>query len=146
MTDISGTGIVVTLKFSTTFGNFPIVISQFADDSDPLDFAALQIADAAMGLNGDLLTWGKAVPVPMTLNVIPGSLDDLNLSVVGDANRVGQGKVSAQDVVSGTVVYPDGRVKVITKGKLMNYMPANSVASSMRLKSKPYVFMFQDIQ
>lgn len=141
--DISGTGVVVIIKASTTFNNIPLTISQFADDSDPLDIPALQIADTAMGLNGDLLLWSKANPISMTLNVVPAGDDDTNLQILGDANRVGQGKVSAKDVITATVVYPDGRVVVLNKGILKQYMPGNSISSSMRLKTKPYVFEFE---
>ena len=140
--DISGTGTVVVLRASTTFPA-GLTISQFADDSDPLDVAALQIADTAMGLNGDLLKWSKANPISMTLNVVPGSPDDVNLQILGDANRVGQGKVSAKDNITATVAFPDGTVQVLSNGILKQYMPGNSIASSMRIKTKPYVFEFE---
>ena len=140
--DVSGTGTIVALKASTTFPN-QLAISQFADDSDPLDMPALQIADTAMGLNGDLLKWAKAVPIAMTLNVVPGSPDDTNLQILGDANRVGQGKVSAKDVITATITYPDGSIVILNKGIIKQYMPGNSIASSMRLKTKSYVFEFE---
>lgn len=140
--DVSGTGTLVALKASTTFPNL-LVISQFADDSDPLDMPALQIADTAMGLNGDLLKWAKAVPIAMTLNVVPGSADDLNLQILGDANRVGQGKVSAKDNITATITYPDGSIVILNKGIIKSYMPGNSIASSQRLKTKSYVFEFE---
>jgi hypothetical protein len=140
--DISGTGTVVVLKASTTFPN-GLSISQFSDDSDPLDLASLQIADTAMGLNGDLLIWSKANPISLTLNVVPQSADDVNLQILGDANRVGAGKVSAKDQITATVVLPDGSIVVLNKGVLKNYMPGNSIASSQRLKTKSYVFEFE---
>jgi hypothetical protein len=143
MQDISGVGLVVIIRASTTFATVPLNISQFADDADPLDIPALQIADSAMGLNGDLLKWAKANPISLTLNVIPAGADDTNLQILGDANRVGQGKVSARDEITATVVYPDGRIVILNKGYLKNYMPGNSVSSSQRIKTKPYVFEFE---
>lgn len=140
--DVSGTGTVIIIRASTTFPN-GLTISQFADDSDPLDIAALEIADTAMGLNGDLLKWSKANPISMTLNVIPAGEDDVNLQILGDANRVGAGKVSAKDDITATIVYPDGSIQVVNKGILKNYMPGNSISSSMRLKTKSYVFAFE---
>ena len=67
--DVSGFGLVVTIVASNTL---PIgaTLSQFASDADPLDFASVRIADSAMGLNGDLITWAKAVALPAVLNVI----------------------------------------------------------------------------
>jgi hypothetical protein len=140
--DISGTGTVVVLNGSTTFPN-GLTISQFADDSDPLDIPSLQIADTAMGLNGDLLFWSKANPITLTLSVVPESQDDINLQILGDANRVGAGKVSAKDQITATIVLPNGTIIVLNKGVLKNYMPGNSIASAQRLKTKSYVFEFE---
>lgn len=140
--NISGTGLVVVLQTSVTFP-VALTISQFADDSDPLDISALTIADTAMGLNGDLLVWAKANPIQMTLNVIPSTPDDTNLQILGDANRVGQGKVTAGDIISATVAYPDGSVVQLNSGVIKSYMPGNSIAGSMRQKTKSYVFEFQ---
>jgi hypothetical protein len=140
--DITGFGVVVTLVATTTFPvGFPI--TQFADDADPLDFASVKIGDVAMGLNGDLITWAKAVPLPMVLNVIPGSEDDLNLGILADANRVAQGKISAFDQVSATVAYPDGSVITLTGGKITDAPFGKSIAGSGRLKTKTYAFSFE---
>jgi hypothetical protein len=142
MQNITGSGTVVVLQASVTFP-LGLTISQFADDADPLDVAALQIADSAMGLNGDLLIWAKANPIQMTLNIIPETPDEQNLNILGDANRVGQGKVTAGDVINATIIYPDGSITALTGGVLKSYQPGNSIASSMRLKTKSYVFEFQ---
>lgn len=142
--DISGFGVAVTIIAS---GTFPIgfTVTQFADDSDPLDFAAVNIADKAMGLNGDMITWAKAQPLPMTLNVIAGSTDDISLNILAQANRVGQGKTSAFDLITATVVYPDGTVKVLTGGRMTDAPFGSSIASAGRLKSKTYNFWFANV-
>lgn len=75
MEDISGVGLRVTIVASNTFPS-GITITQFADDADPFDVPSMQLADKAMGLNGDLITWSKASPLTPTINVIPGSEDD----------------------------------------------------------------------
>lgn len=140
--DITGFGVVVNVVASNTFPvGFPV--TQFADDADPIDFASVKIADTAMGLNGDLVSWAKAVPLPVVLNVIPGSEDDLNLQVLADANRVGQGKVSAYDSITLTVIYPDGTVVTFTGGKITDAMFGKSIAGSGRLKTRAYAFSFE---
>lgn len=140
--DVSGFGSVVTLQCIPTF---PILtITQFADDADPLDFAAIDIADKAMGVNGDLITWAKANPITLVLNVIPGSPDDTNLQLLADANRPAQGKLVAADLINATVVYPDFSSVTLITGRLMNAMFGKSIASAGRLKTRPYVFAFQD--
>ena len=144
MADISGFGTVAHIIASNTFP-VGVTISQFADDADSLDIPAIQLADKAMGVNGDLITWSKASPLVMTVNLIPDGDDDRNLAVMAEANRVGKGKRSAQDVFTMVVNYPDGRVVTFTNGKLTDAMPGNSVASAGRYKTKPYSFAFENV-
>jgi len=141
--DISGFGLTVNLLASNTL-RVGATITHFADDSDPLDMASVKIADAAMGLNGDLITWAKASPLTAVLNVIPGSPSDLTLGVLADANRVAAGKTSAQDEITMTVIYQDGSVVTLRKGRITDFMPGKSVAGSSRLKTKAYGFVFED--
>lgn len=141
--DISGFGIQVRITASNTFPN-GFTVTEFADDADPFDVAAQAIAETAMGLNGDLVNWSTATPIPMVLNVIPGSESDQNLAVLAEANRVGRGKQSARDVITAVAVYPNGETFTATEGKITNAMFANSVASAGRLKSKPYTFAFEN--
>lgn len=144
MADISGFGLVVNVKASSSFPS-GFQVSQFADDGDSLDIPSMQLADKAMGLNGDLVTWSKAAPLSLTMNIIPNSEDDKNLSVIAEANRVGKGKKSAQDVITVTVAYPDGKYVTYTNGKMTDAMPGNAVASAGRYKSKSYAFSFENV-
>lgn len=140
-TSVTGFGLVITFVASKTFPvGFPI--TQFADDADPVLVNDVKIADTAMGLNGDLLTWAKATSLPLTVNVIPGSTDDVNLQILFNANRVAQGKTSANDVVSATIVYPDGSVAVFTGGVITDGAAARGVQASGRQRSKAYSFLF----
>lgn len=144
MNDISAFGLRVQLTASQTFPS-GISLTQFADDADPFDSPSMQIRDKAMGINGDLIAWSKATPIPLTLNMVPNSDDDKNLAVLFDANRVGKGKQGARDVISITAIYPDGRTASFTQGVITDGMAANSAASSGRLKSKPYAFAFENV-
>jgi hypothetical protein len=142
--NISGFGAVVTLVAS---GTFPagFVLTQFADDADPLDMPSISIGDTAMGLNGDLITWRKAVPLPATLSVIPGSDDDINLAILAAANRSGKGTVPANDIITITIVYPDGTVVTLINGVITDAPFGKSIASAGRLKSKSYAFKFEGV-
>lgn len=143
MQDISGFGIQVTLIASVTFPA-GFTITEFADDSDPFDVASQQLADKAMTLNGDLLAWAKANPIETTINVIPQSEDDVNLAILAEANRVGRGKTGARDIITLTGVYPNGNGVIFSSGIITDAMVGNSVAGAGRLKSKPYVFSFEN--
>ena len=142
--DISGFGATVRLIASTTFP-VGVTISQWADDADPIDAPSVQIADKAMGVNGDLVTWSKANPLIVTLNVVPNSGDDVNLQALFNANRVGKGKRGARDSITLLVSYPDGKVISYNRGKITDGMPGNSIASAGRMKSKAYAFAFESI-
>lgn len=144
MTDISGFGLSAALIASNTYPT-GFTIDQFADDTDPFDLPELKIAEAAMGLNGDLITWSRAMPLMVNVAVINGSTADVNLSIVHEANRVGRGKVSAQDVINITAVYPNGATISLTNGKMTDGMPGSSVSSNGRQKTKIYKFVFQNI-
>ena len=143
MQNISGFGLTVSILASNTFP-VGLLIDQFADDSDPFDLPSLQIADSAMGLNGDLITWSKANPIKLTLNVIPQSYSDLNLAILLEANRVGRGKTGSRDIITLTAIYPNGSPIILTNGFMTDGIPGSPVASAGRLKSKSYQFSFEN--
>lgn len=144
MNDVSATGLSLTITASKTFPN-GFTVTQFADDADPFDIPALEIANAAMNVNGDLVTFSTPKPIPVTINVIPGSEDDNNLAILFEANRAAKGKTVARDEVSILASYPDGSTAGLSGAVMTSGMPGKSVASAGRQKSKAYVFMGQDI-
>jgi len=141
--DISGFGGVVNLVASNTFPA-GITITQFSNDADPFDTPSVKTADTAMGVNGDFMKWNKAVGLPMTLNVIPGSDDDQNLQILAEANRVAQGKLSASDVITATIVYPDNSMRILIEGCITDASFGKSISGEGRIKTKEYKFMFAD--
>lgn len=142
MQNISGFGLRINMIATNTYP-VGVVLSQFADDTDPFDIPSLQIADSAMGLNGDLLTWSKANPIKLSLSFTPDGIDDTTLSILLQANRVGRGKIGARDVITMTGIYPTGRFVTLSNGFITDGMPANSVASAGRLKTRTYNFTFE---
>lgn len=142
--DISSFGIRVRIVASSTFPA-GIDITQFADDGDSLDIPQQQIADKAMGVNGDLITWAKANPLNLTLNIIPNSDDDRNMSVLLEANRVARGKRGNRDTITLTAVYADGKTQTWSGGRITDGIPGNALASSGRMKTKPYMFAFESL-
>lgn len=140
--DISGFGGIVTILALPTYP-VPVPITQFADDVDPFDIPELQIAEVAMGNNGDMLSWSTAKVIEITLGVIPDSIDDEILSVLLENNRVGQGKLfTTRDIITLTCLYPNGRFINLPGGKITKGMPGTSWASAGRFKSKTYTFAF----
>lgn len=144
MFNISGFGFSVNLIASVTYP-LGVTITQFTNDADPLDDPSLQIADVAMGLNGDLITWSKANPTKLTLNVIPESKDDETLNILLQANRVGRGKQSARDNITMTIIYPNGiNFATLINGIITDGVPFSGVSSDGRLKTRSYAFAFEN--
>ena len=143
MTNISAFGYVITIIASNTF---PVgfTVTQGASDGDPLDMPSVKIGDLVLGVNGDPISWNKAVPLPMTLSVIPGSSDDVNLTILANANRVAQGKSSAQDIITATIVYPNGTVTTLVQGAITDAPFGRSLSSDGRVKTRQFGFMFGD--
>lgn len=142
MQDISAFGSVVNITASETFP-LGIQITEFPGDTDPFDMASIDIADKAMGLNGDLIVWARANPCPLVVAVIPGSDADINLQILADANRVGPGKPAVGDVIQAAIVYPDGSITNYFNGRLTTAMFGKSAASSGQLKTRVYGFTFE---
>lgn len=140
--DIGGFGSELTIFADQTFPN-GLTITEFADDADPVDSPSIQVRDKAMGLNGRLVTWGKAAPILLTINVIPDTEDDINLKLLFDNNRVARGVRPVNDQIDATLIYPSGDTTSFSTGSVTDYMPTNSIASSARFKSKPYSFAFE---
>lgn len=144
MENISGFGSIIHLQASNTFPvGFPL--TQFADDADPFDIPSVQIADSAMGVNGDMVVWSKANPIKITLNLIPTSLDDEYMSLLANANRVGRGKIGARDIITLTCIYPNNRFITLSEGFITDAMFGQSIASEGRLKSKSYQLAFEKL-
>ncbi len=144
MADISGFGAIVNIIASNTFP-FGFPISQFSDDSDSFDFPSISIGDAAMGVNGDLITWSKANPLKGTISAIVGSDDDLALQTIAKNNLVGKGKSNALDIITMTIIYPDNTQITFTGGKMTDAMFGKSLASAGRLKTRVYGFAFESV-
>jgi len=144
MYDTSATGIALRCVASQSFpGGF--TITAFADDADPFDVPAIDIATAAMNVNGDLVTFSAPTPISITLNVIPDSEEDQNLAVIFEANRPAKNKRHVGDVITMVATYPNGATVSLSEGKMTNGVPASSPASAGRIKSKAYAFAFQNL-
>ena len=144
MFDISAQGTTGHLVASKTMPQ-GFLLTDFADDADPFDVPAIDIAMTAMNINGQMVAYSSPVAISITINVIPNSPTDQNLGVIFEANRAAYNKASARDVLTISVVYPDGATITLSEGKMTNGQPASSPASAGRLKSKSYTFNFQNL-
>lgn len=144
MQDISSTGLSLRVVATETYPN-GLTVTTVADGTDPLDIPEVQIADAAMTANGDLVTWSAPKPIAIKVAVVPGSEDDVALQYLFDANRAAKGKRVARDKVTVVGNYPDGGTITLSNGKCMTYMPGRSATSAGRYKDSVYGFTFENV-
>lgn len=141
--DISGFGSKINLQSVPTYPA-GILITTASDDQDFFDSANQAVGEVAMGVNGDMVFWSKAIANPFSISVVPDSVDDKKLATLFALNKVGKGKVSAGDLVQVIVTYPNGDKVTLINGKLVEGPAMSSVASSGRKKSKQYMFKFEN--
>ena len=79
------------------------------------------------------------------MNFIPQDSDDVNLTALTDANRVGPGKTSARDQITIVFSYPNGMKVTCSSGKLVVGNVVQSGSSNGRAKSKRYSFKFAQV-
>jgi hypothetical protein len=143
MPDISGFQIEINIVASKSFPA-GLRINQFADDLDPLNISSTKVADKAMSVNGDLAWWSTPSPLEIEISVMPNTTSDINLGLLLEANRVGQGKTGARDQIRLTINYPAGNFITYTGGAITDGPVASSVSSQGRLKGKTYRFAFEN--
>lgn len=145
MYDISASGVKGQMLASKTFPG-GLSLSEWCDDSDPIDLPSVQIADTAKGINGDLLVWSKPELNKITLNVIPDGEDDENLQILFNANKVVRGRAAARDTINLIMTYPNGTKVTCSNGAITDGMPGQSASSAARKKTKSYQFTFETIE
>jgi hypothetical protein len=143
MINISGYGTQASIIADPSFPG-GLTITQFSDDTDAIDIASQDTSNVSMSLNGDLLVAAQATAINVSMSVVASSEDDENLQILLDNNRVGKGKSATQDKVTMTITYPDGTFVTFKEGAIIGGMAGNSVASAGRLKTKIYLFAFEN--
>ena len=143
MQDVSASGSTIALFASKTFPA-SFLMTQFADDADPFDMAAVTVAETAMDINGNLITWSTPTPQEITINVLAGSEEDKNLSIILEANLAKRGRRPAGDVITLVKSYANGDVLTARNGKITQGTRGTGVSSAGRMKSKAFTLVFQD--
>lgn len=142
--ELSGFGSRTILVASVTFP-FGIELITRASDIDPFDTPSVQIADTEKEVNGSLISWKVANPIPLTLSFLPNSFEDINLTILAEANRPSRGKFVTNDIITITNYLPSGNSTTYNRGIITDAQFGQSLGSNQRLKSKSYVFSFESL-
>lgn len=134
-----------TKAYLTADKTFPagFEITKFPADSDGIDIQEIQMGNAEMGVNGDMITWRTAVPNPLVLTVIPGSTEDQNLQILLDRNRAAKGRMYEQDNITLVITLNDGTTHTFSNGIITSGELGYSITSQGKIRTKRYGFMFE---
>lgn len=120
-------------------------VTQWADDTAPIESPVIDTGAYGMGPNGDMVVWQKPAAILGTLAVVPNGEDDRNLSILHEANRISKNKgVTPMDKITFIVSYQDGRVVTLSQGISMSGPGAPGGTQDGRLTSRPFGFVFED--
>ena len=141
--DISAMGIKATLIATPSYPT-GITITHFADDGDSLALNDMTIMQSGMGVNGDMVVWRTAQPIPITMNVIPTSDECNDLENLFKLNMTQKNKVSSKDVITLMIEHPDGHTDVLTHGYITGGKPVQDYSANGRAKSRSFSFVFEN--
>ncbi len=141
MIDVSGfgTGIIVVALQSFPMG---FKLSQFADDIDAIDAREVEPTGYEMLFDGDLFAFDKAAPIEVTIGVIPGSDDDINLKILLQSKHGAKSFLPLPDVTSMVITYPDGGRIILSNGTILKGALVDSINPQARRKGNKYTFVF----
>lgn len=133
-------GSVVTVS-SSTFAFLPIILN-LADDQTPFDSDEVNLLEYAMSLSGELVTWGKYVPISVTVGVVAISPSDIRLQALLDLQKPRLGTIPFLSNVSMSVLAPNGYTRSFTQGTIYAGKFAPAMNTNGRFDSRQYKFVF----
>ena len=141
--DVSALGIKATL---VAVPSYPAgtTLSQFADDGDSLNVPDMTIMQSGMGVNGDLVVWRTAVPCELDVNLIPGTDECNAMENLFKLNMTQKNKISSKDVITLSVVHPNGKVDVLTNGYIIAGKPVQDYSANGRAKTRTFRMVFEN--
>lgn len=141
MQDISAFGTSITCL---ALSSFPMgfSISQFADDADPLSIEEIEPTGSEMLYDGSIFFFDKAAAVKLSISVIAGSDDDINMKILLQARKGTPSIIPLPDITSMAISYPDGGRIMLTNGSIYKGPIGDSLLASGRKKGNTYSFQF----
>lgn len=140
MENISGFGTSLTIVALSSFP-FGFNVTKFADDVDPISHKEVEPIGYERLYDGSLFFFNQNAPIEVSLSVVPGSEDDINLKILLQAQKGGIKFIPIPDVTSMILNYPMGKV-MLTNGSIVKGPFFDSIADTSRKKSNTYTFVF----
>ncbi|QJB22081.1 hypothetical protein XccvBFoX7_gp23 [Xanthomonas phage FoX7] len=141
MQNISGFGTKATIVALQSFP-YGFTIKEFADDEDPITFEEIEPVGYEILLDGSLFTFDKGAAVIVSVSVIPGTEDDINLKMLLQSRKGSSNFIPLPDVTSMVIQYPQNGLVALSNGSILSGPLGDSIISEGRLKGNIYKFVF----
>lgn len=141
MIDVSGFGTGITIVATTSFP-MGFKLSQFADDADPVVFDETETSDFELLYDGSLFVYDQASAIKMSVSVIPGSDDDINLKLLLQSRKSTPKIIPLPDTVIAYIGYGGGGSVILSNGGVVKGPLADSITAQGRKKANTYSFVF----
>lgn len=144
---INATGTGFKLCIIDKGGKFPngYIIDTFSDDTDPIDSPNKEILQYANEVNGSLVWWSKASPTEITISVCQDTDGDIYLSSLFSLNEPRKGKRINDSEIYMQLIYPDGKIKFLNKGRMVDGSAVGGISSDGKKKTKTFKFVFEEV-
>ena len=143
--DVSGMGFKILVKDDKLFPR-GFEINRTADGVDPFDFDTVTLGEATMDANGNQVYTCTPNPINFTINLLPTSEEDDNMSLLFEAHRPRAGVARTGGKITVTTIYPDGKSVTAIDCKFLTGDPRRSITANSKYKNKVYTFSCEDIR
>ena len=150
MVDVSG----VYPKVKIVSTSIPLIeLTKFADDQNPIDVEQIEVTGHAIQVCGELVTWEKPSAYIVSVAVLCGTDDDINLRFLLESSHV---HAKAGFALAPTValysqigkrnmfgIITSNDSQVYTNGRIVSGRPGSAVDSDGKKISNVYTFVFE---
>lgn len=152
MVDVSGVFPKVTI---ISVGIPPLItLTKFADDANPVDVEQIEVTGHAINVNGELVTWEKPAAYLVSVAVLCGTDDDVNLRLLLEGSHAtsGKGFALAPTITMRVSIGRRNMLGIVssedsctyTQGRIVSGRPGAAVDSEGKKMSNTYTFVFEN--
>lgn len=152
MVDVSG---VFPKVMIASTGIPPLInITNFADDSNPIDVDQIEVTGHGINVNGVLVTWEKPTAYIVSVSVLAGTEEATSLTTLLESSHARAGanfalaptvtltkKIGKRNML-GIITSDDG--ETYTNGRIVSGPAGTSIDSEGRKQSQTFTFVFEN--
>lgn len=143
--DVSALGFKILVKDTKIFPS-GFTISRTADGTDPFGFNTVTLGEATVDANGHIVYAATPNSTEITLNLLPNSEEDNNMSLLFESHRPRPGVARTGGKITITIMYADGKSITANNCYFLTGDPKRSVQAPSRYKNKVYTFACEDYE